>query len=91
MNETLEEMARALFKSWFIDFDPVHAKATLRQHAAAQITPPLGGSRQAKGDSPQARAVGGCPPPLPPPRPPHRPDPPQTPNRRRSAPLVLYP
>jgi len=26
MNETLEAMARALFKSWFIDFDPVHAK-----------------------------------------------------------------
>jgi type I restriction enzyme, S subunit len=23
MNETLEEMARALFKSWFVDFDPV--------------------------------------------------------------------
>lgn len=26
MNRTLEQMARALFKSWFIDFDPVHAK-----------------------------------------------------------------
>lgn len=26
MNETLESMARALFKSWFIDFDPVRAK-----------------------------------------------------------------
>jgi len=26
-NETLEAMARALFKSWFIDFDPVRAKA----------------------------------------------------------------
>jgi type I restriction enzyme, S subunit len=26
MNETLEEMARALFKSWFVDFDPVCAK-----------------------------------------------------------------
>lgn len=26
MNETLESMARALFKSWFVDFDPVHAK-----------------------------------------------------------------
>lgn len=24
--ETLEAMARALFKSWFVDFDPVHAK-----------------------------------------------------------------
>ena len=26
-NETLEAMARALFKSWFVDFDPVRAKA----------------------------------------------------------------
>ena len=26
MNETLEAMARSLFKSWFVDFDPVHAK-----------------------------------------------------------------
>ena len=26
MSETLEQMARAIFKSWFIDFDPVHAK-----------------------------------------------------------------
>ena len=26
MNETLEEMVRALFKSWFVDFDPVRAK-----------------------------------------------------------------
>jgi type I restriction enzyme S subunit len=31
MNETLEEMARALFKSWFVDFDPVRAKAEGRQ------------------------------------------------------------
>jgi type I restriction enzyme S subunit len=27
MAATLEEMARALFKSWFVDFDPVRAKA----------------------------------------------------------------
>jgi type I restriction enzyme S subunit len=27
MNETLEAMAQAMFKSWFIDFDPVRAKA----------------------------------------------------------------
>jgi type I restriction enzyme, S subunit len=27
MNETLEAMVRSLFKSWFIDFDPAHAKA----------------------------------------------------------------
>jgi len=27
MSETLEAMARALFKSWFVDFDPVRAKS----------------------------------------------------------------
>jgi type I restriction enzyme S subunit len=26
MNETLEAMARSIFKSWFVDFDPVRAK-----------------------------------------------------------------
>ena len=26
MNETLEEMARALFKSWFVPFDPIRTK-----------------------------------------------------------------
>ena len=30
MNETLESMARALFKSWFVDFDPVRAKMDRR-------------------------------------------------------------
>ena len=31
MNETLEAIARALFKSWFMDFDPVRAKAEGRE------------------------------------------------------------
>jgi type I restriction enzyme S subunit len=31
MNETLESMAQALFQSWFIDFDPVHANLDNRQ------------------------------------------------------------
>ena len=33
MNETLEAMARALFKSWFVDFDPVR----LRQGSGGQV------------------------------------------------------
>ncbi len=33
MNETLEAMARAIFKSWFVDFDPVRAKMERRQPA----------------------------------------------------------
>lgn len=28
MNETLEAMARVIFQSWFVDFDPVRAKAS---------------------------------------------------------------
>ena len=40
MNETLEAMARALFKSWFVDFEPVRAKMQgrdpgLPEHIAA--------------------------------------------------------
>jgi type I restriction enzyme, S subunit len=31
MNQTLEALARAIFKSWFVDFDPVTAKAAGRQ------------------------------------------------------------
>ena len=31
MNETLEEIAKAVFKSWFVDFDPVRAKMEGRQ------------------------------------------------------------
>ena len=30
-NATLEAIAQALFKSWFVDFDPVHAKAEGRE------------------------------------------------------------
>ena len=33
INETLEAMARALFKSWFVDFDPVRAKMEGRHTA----------------------------------------------------------
>ena len=62
MNETLEAVARVLFKSWFVDFDPVRAKAALRNHAARHapdpITPPLRGSRGDKGASPQASRWG---------------------------------
>ena len=31
MNETLEAMARALFKDWFVDFGPVRAKMAGRE------------------------------------------------------------
>ena len=37
MNETLERMARAIFKSWFVDFDPVRAKAEGRESGLPQF------------------------------------------------------
>ena len=37
MNETLEAMARALFKSWFVDFDPVRAKIAGRDTGLPQV------------------------------------------------------
>jgi type I restriction enzyme S subunit len=33
MSATLEDMARSLYRSWFVDFDPVHAKSEGRQPA----------------------------------------------------------
>lgn len=43
MNETLEAMARALFKSWFIDFDPVRRNAarSRNQPSPAALRHPL--------------------------------------------------
>ena len=37
MNETLEAMARALFKSWFVDFDPVRVNAWERRAPARHV------------------------------------------------------
>jgi type I restriction enzyme S subunit len=41
MKDTLEAMARALFKSWFVDFDPVRTKADGRGHRLPKITTDL--------------------------------------------------
>ena len=38
MNATLESMARALFQSWFVDFDPVRAKLDGRKPVALDPT-----------------------------------------------------
>ena len=37
MNATLEAMARALFQSWFVDFDPVRAKLDARPPAGLDL------------------------------------------------------
>jgi type I restriction enzyme, S subunit len=38
-NATLEAIAQALFKSWFVDFDPVHAKMQAAAQARAHANP----------------------------------------------------
>jgi type I restriction enzyme S subunit len=41
MNDTLEAMARALFQSWFVDFDPVRAKVSAKCRGEACLAPTL--------------------------------------------------
>lgn len=36
INKTLEQMAQALFKSWFVDFEPVKAKITVLEAGGSQ-------------------------------------------------------
>ncbi len=61
MNETLEAMARALFKSWFVDFDPVRAKAEGRDpglpQPLADLFPDSFGDSEL-GEIPKGRGVG---------------------------------
>lgn len=38
-NATLEAIAQALFKSWFVDFDPVHANAVFLENGQAPSLP----------------------------------------------------
>lgn len=39
MNQTLEAIARVIFKSWFVDFAPVRIGGAGRKHSAAQFFP----------------------------------------------------
>jgi len=61
MNETLETMARALFKSWFVDFDPVRAKAEGRDPRLPQSLAdlfPNSFEDSELGETPKGWAVG---------------------------------
>jgi type I restriction enzyme S subunit len=52
MNDTLEAMARAIFKSWFVDFDPVRAKMEGREPAGMDVeTAALFPSRMVQSES----------------------------------------
>src|ERR1019366_8329464 len=61
MNATLEAMARALFHSWFVDFDPVRAKREGRQptglDAKAAALFPAGLEKTPLGQTPQGWEV----------------------------------
>jgi len=52
MNETLEAMARAIFKSWFVDFLPVRAKQRARTQTGDPVRLPAEASAQAGGLAP---------------------------------------
>jgi type I restriction enzyme S subunit len=61
LSETLEAMARALFKSWFVDFDPVRAKAEGRDPGLPQPLADLFPARlvaSALGEIPEGWEVG---------------------------------
>lgn len=55
MNETLEAMAQALFKSWFVDFDPVIDNALLAGKAIPEPLKERAELRQAQLDSGKAK------------------------------------
>ncbi len=46
MNQTLEDMAQTLFKSWFVDFDPVHALANMGDEDLETVANNLGISKE---------------------------------------------
>ena len=56
MNETLEAMAQALFKSWFVDFDPVIDNALLAGKTIPEPLKQRAEMRQAQLDSGKAKA-----------------------------------
>jgi type I restriction enzyme, S subunit len=58
MATTLEEMARALFKSWFVDFDPVRAKAEGRDHGLPAETAALFPNRFGEDGLPEGWKLG---------------------------------
>lgn len=51
MNETLEAMAQALFKSWFIDFDPVIDNALVAGHPIPEELQARAALRESLGDA----------------------------------------
>jgi type I restriction enzyme S subunit len=53
INQTLEEMAQAIFKSWFVDFDPVKAKVQALENGGTENDANLAAMSVISGKSPQ--------------------------------------
>ncbi|EJK7215856.1 restriction endonuclease subunit S, partial [Salmonella enterica subsp. enterica serovar Muenster] len=57
INQTLEQMAQALFKSWFIDFEPVKAKIAVLEAGGSQADATLAAMAAISGKDAHALAV----------------------------------
>ena len=60
INQTLEQMAQAIFKSWFVDFEPVKAKIAALEAGGSEEDALLAAMRVIAGDAQgSANAAGG--------------------------------
>lgn len=57
INQTLEQMAQALFKSWFVDFEPVKAKIAVLESGGSQEDATLAAMTAISGKDADALAV----------------------------------
>nr|WP_199780342.1 restriction endonuclease subunit S [Cronobacter sakazakii] len=57
INQTLEQMAQALFKSWFVDFEPVKAKMSVLEAGGSQEDATLAAMTAISGKDANALAV----------------------------------
>ncbi|WP_431646230.1 restriction endonuclease subunit S [Enterobacter hormaechei] len=57
INKTLEQMAQALFKSWFVDFEPVKAKIAVLEDGGSREEAMLAAMTAICGKSPDALAI----------------------------------
>ncbi|EJE3099583.1 TPA: restriction endonuclease subunit S [Escherichia coli] len=57
INQTLEQMAQALFKSWFVDFEPVKAKMAVLEAGGSQADATLAAMTAISGKDADALAV----------------------------------
>lgn len=57
INQTLEKMAQALFKSWFVDFEPVKAKISVLEAGGSQEDATLSAMRVISGKDADALVI----------------------------------